>query len=420
MIFNQFYKKIQITSFEDFINKVFVANLLLMSFDLLLFIFLDESINLYFFNNDRFADFFKAADSLHIVKMWNGFNFYDFNLIYNNLHHVVPPSTILLWALSSYIIKIGISKYIIYFLFFILPFIILYLIRDKFSNNSNNLYLLFFTYPILFSIQRGNVATLVFFFLILSIIYINKNKFVSIFSFIISISFKLTPFIFVIQYFNKRKVDFIKIFILIILSLSLFNYLIIIINTRIVDLKIYNSLHFFYYLKTYNESAIENLAGLRYGSSFYMPLVTIIKFFNKSLFTHFIKYNPYIFNIIIFLFLLLLSLIKNNYLFLINLFKNDYTKLELTCITFILFMPVTADYYLLLLFIPLLLIPFNHFTLNKKICYFLLLIPKELINTKIFIDKDLPIGGFINPILLTYILFEILNILNFRKSIYIK
>jgi hypothetical protein len=79
-------------------------------------------------------------------------------------------------------------------------------------------------------------------------------------------------------------------------------------------------------------------------------------------------------------------------------------------------MPVTADYYLLLLFIPLILIPFQHFSFQKKICYFLLLLPKEIINTNIFIGKDLPIGAFVNPILLTIILFDILNLINFNKS----
>jgi hypothetical protein len=409
--------KIQINSFEEFIKKVFFANLVLMSIDFLLYVFFDEPINSYYLNVDRFADFLKAADSLHIVKMWNGFNFYDYNLINRNIHHVVPPSTIFLWALSSYIVKLGISKYIIYFSFFVLPFVILYSIRAKFINNSKYLYLLFITYPILISIQRGNVATLVFFFLILSIIYSNKNKVISIIYFIISVSFKVTPFVFVIQYFKNSKANFLKLFLLIIITLITYNILIINIINKIVDTKIYNSLNFFIYLKSYNEAAIENLAGLRYGSSIYMPIITIIKIINENIFQSFIKLNSYLFNFILITTLLSISLIKNNILLLNNLFLNENKRLELICISFILFMPVTADYYLLLLFIPLLLIPFHDFSFQKKICYFLLLLPKEIINTNIFIGKDLPIGAFINPVLLTIILFDILKIFNFSEKL---
>ena len=408
--------KIQINSFEEFIKKVFFANLVLMSIDFLLYVFFDEPINSYYLNVDRFADFLKAADSLHIVKMWNGFNFYDYNLINRNIHHVVPPSTIFLWALSSYIVKLGISKYIIYFSFFVLPFVILYSIRDKFINNSKYLYLLFFTYPILISIQRGNVATLVFFFLILAIIYSNKNKVLSIIYFIISVSFKVTPFVFIIQYFKNSKANFLKIFLIIIITLITYNILIINIINKIVDTKIYNSLNFFIYLKSYNEAAIENLAGLRYGSSIYMPIITVIKIINENIFQSFIKLNSYLFNFILITTLLSISLIKNNILLLNNLFLNENKRLEFICISFILFMPVTADYYLLLLFIPLLLIPFHDFSFQKKICYFLLLLPKEIINTNIFIGKDLPIGAFINPVLLTIILFDILKIFNFPKK----
>jgi hypothetical protein len=409
--------KIQINSFEEFIKKVFFANLVLMSIDFLLYVFFDEPINSYYLNVDRFADFLKAADSLHIVKMWNGFNFYDYNLINKNIHHVVPPSTIFLWAVSSYIVKLGISKYIIYFSFFVLPFVILYSIRDKFINNSKYLYLLFFTYPILISIQRGNVATLVFFFLILSIIYSNKNKVLSIIYFIISVSFKVTPFVFVVQYFKNSKVNFLKIFLIIIISLITYNILIINIINKIVDTKIYNSLNFFIYLKSYNEAAIENLAGLRYGSSIYMPFITIIKIINENIFQSFIKLNSYLFNLFLITILLSISLIKNNILLLNNLFLHENKRLEFICISFILFMPVTADYYLLFLFIPLLLIPFHDFSFQKKICYFLLLLPKEIINTNIFIGKDLPIGAFINPILLTIILFDILKIFKFSEKL---
>lgn len=410
------FKKLQINSFEEFLKKIFIANIFLMAIDLLLYVFFDEPINSYYLNIDRFADFLKAADSLHIVKMWEGFNFYDYNLVNKNIHHVVPPSTIFLWALSSYIVKLGISKYIVYFSLFILPFIILYIIRDKFINNSKKLYLLFFTYPILISIQRGNVATLVFFFLILSIIYSNKSKILSILYFIVSVSFKVTPFIFVIQYFKKSKIKFIKTVLIVIISLLVYNLIIINIDTKIVDTNIYNSLHFFTYLKSYNEAAIENLAGLRYGSSIYMPIITIIKVINDNIFQSFIKLNPYLFNLFLISLILILSLIKNKLSFINNLFLNIDTRLEFTCISFILFMPVTADYYLLLLFIPLLLIPFHNFTNLKKICYLLLLLPKEIINTNIFFGKDLPIGAFINPMLLILILFDILQIFNFSKA----
>jgi hypothetical protein len=407
--------KFQINTFDEFLRKVFFANILIVAIDLLLYIFFDDPINCYYLREDRFADYFKAIDSLQIVNTWEGFNFYEFNLTKNNIHHVVPPLTIFFWAVSGYIIKLNISKYTLFVLFYICPFVFLYLLRHKFKNKSKYLYLLIFSYPILISIQRGNVATLVFFFLFLSLLYRDKKLLGSILLLVISISFKITPVIFLINFYRRKISLFLKLILIVALSLVGLNFCVIFFNTLIVNTQIYNSLDFFHYLKAYNESAIENLGGLRFGSSLYMPIITIAKVLNESFFQQLISINSYGFNLFIICFIVLFSFLKNGSSGLIKLFLNNNSRLELSCISFILFMPVTADYYLLVLFIPILLIPFNVLSTLQKFCYLCLLIPKEVINTNIIIGKDLPIGAFLNPMFLILILLHSLNLLNFSK-----
>ena len=409
---NNLFGFIKLGSFDDFIKTVCKANLLLMAIDFLFFVFFDEPINSFFEITDRFADFLKAADSLQITKMWDGPNFYIFNLLTNHIHHVVPPATILFWALAANVVKIGVSRNVVYVVLFVLPFVIIYFLRLKFQNKSSFLYLLFFSYPVLMSIMRGNVATIVFFSLTLFLLYRHKKRLLASFFLILGVSFKITPLIFLVQFYRGQIGKFVQISILIIIGLVGFNASVIYLNNQLVLKEIYNSVDFFEYLKSYNESAIEGHSGLRFGSSIYMPLITAIGLIDFPFYLRFIKFNPYAFNAIVVGLLLIISILKHKMLVIKKLVDDEHARLEFLVVGFILFMPVTADYYLLMLFLPLLFIPFANFSNTKKLCYLFLLLPKEVVGTAFFIGKEIPIGPIVNPILLSIIFLELLQLLD--------
>lgn len=408
------FEHFELNNFQSFIRIFFTLNSTIFTIVVLLDVFFNIKISAFSNYIDIFGDFLKAADSLHITKLWEGVNHYDLLLEQKGVHHVVPPFTIFIWALSSYLIKYLLNKYFVYFIIFILPIFILFLYK---SFKIKYFFVLLFSYPILMAIQRGNVAILVFICLFLFYFYYKEEKiYFSLFFLVLATSLKVTPLLFFILFFNFNNIKLLIKNVFIFLSmLFTFNILIIYLNPLLVDINIYDSRQFFKYIKAYNTYAIESFGGLKYGSSLYMPILTIIKIINNNLFRLFIKINPYLFNLFIFT---IIYFIKNKINSIRFYFNNDNIKLELITICFILFMPVTADYYLLLLFLPLIFIPYSYFSEIKKISYLLLLIPKEIINTKYFIGIELPIGAFINPILLLIILFDILKIFNESKAKY--
>ena len=412
MKFKKLSRYIIPNNFQNFVKYFFILNSIIFTFIILLEVFLNVNVKAYYNYNDIFGDFLKAADSLHIVKLWNGINHYDLLLEQKAVHHVVPPFTIFIWAVSSYLIKFFFNKYLFYFLIFIFPIFVIFLYK---SIKVKYFFILLLSYPILFAIQRGNVAILVFIFTFFSYYFYIKDKIIlSLIFLVLATSLKVTPilFIFLLLDFKKFKESF-RILFIFLLILFVFNIIIININILIVDINIYDSTNFFKYIKVYNTYAIYNFGGLFYGSSLYMPILTIIKSINNNLYHLFILINPYFFNFLIFA---IIFFIKNNLYSIKYYLNNKYLKLEIITICFILFMPVTGDYYLLFLFLPLIFIPFTFFSDIKKLCYLFLLIPKELINTQIIIGIELPIGAFINPILLLIILFDILNSFNSSRS----
>jgi len=79
---------------------------------------------------------------------------------------------------------------------------------------------------------------------------------------------------------------------------------------------------------------------------------------------------------------------------------NSYNfKLEFISLSFILFTPVSADYYLLILLIPIILNNFNYINSKRKILYLILFTPK------IFLIKGVTISTIINPILILILLY---------------
>ena len=165
-----------------------------------------------------------------------------------------------------------------------------------------------------------------------------------------------------------------------------------------INSKIYDYRLFFTAQKTYESPMIENFGGLNYGSSIYMPIRYFLQYpiFKNSIFSTISQINPYFVCFLISLPFTILILLKNK----INLDFNKF--LELTTIYITLFTPITGDYYLLLLLIPLLIIKNDYFSRIKQFLYIAILLPK------IFIYHGKTISTFVNPLLLLILLVVIL------------
>ena len=389
---NNFFR---ISNRRDFVTKY----LFLFSSSCFLNILLNAFFNFklsIFYPNDQFADLLKVADALNIVDCWKGLSIYHTIGI-----NFLPPFSIFLYSLFSLSYKylslnLAPNQFYLVLIFISLLFFVLFFINTLKIRQYNLFFLI--SYPFLFSLERGNFSFLVFFLLLFSIYY-RKNSTLSIFLLSLAISIKLTPIIFFIVLIHKNSINQIfkkttKLF----LFLFLINLVSIYSISYLLDQYAYNFLNFFSEQKFYENLMIRNLGGLNYSNSIYMPIYALTKIRNYQLLDSLFSISPYIISIILFILctILLKHIFKNDIFKLINSYN---FKLEFISLSFILFTPVSADYYLLILLIPIILNNFNYINSKRKILYLILFTPK------IFLIKGVTISTIINPIIILILLY---------------
>jgi hypothetical protein len=155
--------------------------------------------------------------------------------------------------------------------------------------------------------------------------------------------------------------------------------------------------------------------GFAYCSSFYLPFRFLAYkaygFSDMSFFQFFLNLKPMLVNLIVVIMLLLIYLYKHSLKSLFDMLHDKYKILKITSIIFILFTPITNDYYLTVLFLPIFFIPFDQFTLQEKIIMLLILIPKNFLY---FNRAAISPQVFINPALLMAWLLIVTGIYNFN------
>ena len=152
------------------------------------------------------------------------------------------------------------------------------------------------------------------------------------------------------------------------------------------------------------------MAGLGYGSSLYMPLTYL---------TDRIRVLPWFkaYEVPIFVMIVIgcLLLIRRRFIDTLEQLLDTKNMVFISCISFVLFMPVTGDYYLLVMLIPLLAFPQTSYSLGYVITFGLLLGAKNFP----YLDyiEHIPISPqvFINPTLLLIILFAEFNLIGFIR-----
>ncbi|HEY5824302.1 MAG TPA: hypothetical protein VIT44_08055 [Cyclobacteriaceae bacterium] len=360
--------------------------------------------------NDRFGDFFKVIDALHLIKTWVGI-VGEVN-IYSR-----PFSSVYYLIFTKLIIYVG-NEYFVYAVLCLTVFTIISLLSRACKNSYLTTILVLLSYPMIFCIDRGNFAFVVFMLLFATLV--TENLILATLFIALASSLKLAPIIFLIPLIFKEEVTLSRITKIVILEaiwLLLINLISILLlrqefGTRGSDMSQFNTEINYYY-----DVMIAGLNGLGYGSSMYMPMVWIA---HKLDFKYeFLKYiKPITLPIIVFglagLWFLIKGGLKKK---IIELMAYD-KLIFIASICFILFMPVAADYYLLILFLPLLLFPQCNYSLGYLFVYGMLMGAKNIFYLGQVHGAEglyLSLQVFINPVLLLLLLLAELDLIGFMK-----
>ncbi len=364
-----------------------------------------------FIPGDVFADYFEVMDALKIVKTWDGINAYR----EIGINHM-PPFAISIYVLMAYCIKfIAFSKATTYLIIFVLPLLILLLQSSFFANKSSYWFLILFSYPVLIVLTRGNVGILVFVSLAFFILRI-ESILLSMLFLAIATSIKITPVIFIIYFLVYHLNNWKKIvggLACFVFFMVMINYLSVNLVSATVSPTIYDPYYFFKAIAKYENIYIQQFQGLGYGSSFYMAFRYVVDLFDRhtriGFFRFLLNIKPLLVNFTVFVVLLGLYLWKFPLEKLKAFILNRDNILKVVSIVFVLFTPVTGDYYLTILILPLFFVRFEHFKLPEKILYLLVLAPKNY-----FFYHFISLQVFINPLLLLAMLLVITGLYDFN------
>jgi hypothetical protein len=356
---------------------------------------------------DRFADFLKFMDNFKIVDTWP--NDFDYDGAF--FPYTMPLSS-LFYVFFSYVIKLFEHPIIVYFGYILSLLFIYFICLKSIGHTYTSIGLSILTYPMIFCIDRGNYAILIVILIMLALTM--KSKLSSIVLISIATLLRITPFIYFLPLILKSKYSFKSVFLfclVFILSLISFHYLALFILDNTLNNQFNSAQNLFSGLDVYQKNYIERLDGLQYGSSLYMPFRYVMDY------TPFYKFGkvfmkPIYFPIILFLLSGLLLLRRFSLKELINKFCVYDKILFILTYSIIVFPPVTADYYLLLLLIPLFIISNSRYSFGYFISLGLLLAAKNIIFVG---DGTVSLQIFINPLLLLLLILGELELIPMIK-----
>jgi len=363
--------------------------------------------NIFLFNpNDRFADILKTSDSFGISDTWPGDNSW-----YRPILNALPPFQLLLEISFGYIVKFtNLNELIIlFFINSIILYVLYSLIHSKLETSFKRsfFFICILNYGFITFLDRGNSSILTFIFLLLFLFELDNPK-SSMLGLAISISLKITPiyFFIIILFYKKDQIKgYIYYLLLYLILINVTSYFFVSNFYKIKFNEIYNLNTFLNGGKAYLNAYLNEGGGIAYGSSlitfFSFLLLGIKKILN-------LKDKIYLPLSQISFILLTLSyyfiyLYKNYF------FKNKFLLILFVFVTYLLFSPVTGDYYLSYLTLPLL---FYNENINKKylLPIALLLSPKNYLFYYIF-----SIQIIINPLLMCWILYMLISDLKSEK-----
>lgn len=356
--------------------------------------------------DDRFGDFFKVIDGFQIADTWEGVNA---TFIY--YENVLPFAATLYFVFANLILFIG-NKYVVSIFLCLITFGCIYLIARKKGNDRATVFFTLVSYPMLFTLDRGNIAILVFLLLLFALT--TEKVMLSTLALALAASIKLTPVIFMFPILLNRPLSvkwLTQVLLLFLAWFLLINFISIQINGHLLTPSIFDPFVLFTEtISSYTKHHIDSMKGLAYGSSLYMVIAYI---------SHKLQilplFKPHGLAIITWAVIVFFLLLKKD---IINTLEDAMTRnkmIFILCISFVLFMPVTGDYYLLIMFIPLLAYPKTYYSFGYFLAYGLLLGAKNFPYIDFINNNNISVQVLINPLLLLLLLLAEFNMINFMK-----
>jgi len=342
-----------------------------------------------FMPNDRFNDFF------NIYKATMHLNPYTESV------SVYLPFTYLPIYIFTFL-----KPYIAYLFFFLLFFSFLIVAAIKYlpSENLTNRLLTFFSlfvvsYPILFTLDRGNLECFVFIFLGLFIYCYNTRKvFFEALFLACAIAMKIYPAVFMILFLADRrwKPMFLTV---------AFTGILTVVSAGLLSGGIWTSLAGLQKnLMAFNTQYINSIHGLQHNSSIYVPVKLIAV---KLGYVKMISVCYPVLAILVFLFASVHIIFRE---------QEFWKKIAILSFMMIILPQVSYDYKLIHIFLPLLLFftakAQSNFDWFYSVAFALLIIPKDYYY---LFSSDISINGIINAILL--LIFVCLIVLDRRKEV---
>lgn len=275
--------------------------------------------------------------------------------------------------------------------------------QGKFIDLINTVSIALLSYPFLFALNRANLEIVIFIMSYITIYLFYKKRYMWSAVFLsVAIAFKAIPAIFLVLFLSEKRIKEIAV------SLILAGVLTIIPLLTFPGGLIANLNRFMENATDYTNAYVIGHGGLAYGHSLWgvMKIMLFIIFRKLALIDLTVFYNIFQYAVLIILFMTI------PYILLIE--KLYWKKVTLLAFSLLLFSPVSADYKLLHVFIPL------FFFINKNsydkvdwvylVLFALLLIPKNYFNT-----HELNIGIVINPLVML-MMFCLIIIEGFRNN----
>ncbi len=346
----------------------------------------------------KFQNLFDAVDRFKNV---NAFEHLAVNIL--------PLSTSLYLAFIKFAIFTG-NQYLALAIIYFAILICIYFVFRKSGNERSLFLLILLSYPMLYTLDRGNFGLLIFLFIFTA--FVTDLTIVSTLAIAFASSINPACVVFVIPLLFKKPAlsRILAVLSLFIALMLIINFVAFRINSEYLSPKVTNPFLPFWNLVTYSHP-YGDLGDLYYGSSLFMPLLYIV---NSAGFP--LALQPYHIFLLTTTALMTWLALKRDFSAWRSLLS-ERNSIFIFSIGLVLFSPSGGDSSLLVLFIPLLIFPRTSFSFGYFVIFGALLGAKHffLLSPNNMLGSYVSWQVFINPVLLFVLLFSEFNLINFVK-----
>lgn len=383
----------------DILTKIVLTGFILSCLYLLI---VSINQNKYPYNTFLFNPLYRFSDFINFYNTGINFNPY-LGGPPSDIRNVFPFPYFLGHLIVNLEIKTAIGWFIFLFALFMFYTVRSNLSEEKNQANLKDVFILaFLTYPVLFSIDRLNLEIIIFIATYFAVRFFKNRKFIlSALCLSVAIAFKAIPAVFLLLYINERKYK--EVIISLVVAVIFTVGPLYLFPGGVID----NFNRFIPNAAIYKETYVIGYSGLAFGHSLWGLVKIISNRFtapNDLIFSS--LYNSYT---VISLFLMLLIVI-----YVLKVEKVFWEKTGILVLSMLLFSPVSADYKLLHMYIPLFLFinskEHTKFDLFYLVLFSLIFIPKNYFHQN---ASDVNLGVVLNPLILLCMMMGII-----REGIY--